>query len=421
MHRAAPASLFPLLLALALTATPVRAQAPSGPAPSVTVQRVTTRDITPTNEYVGRVEAVQSVNLQARVEGFLLKLEFNEGQDVAAGNLLFQIDPAPFQAQLLAAQAQLAQAQANLVNAQSNYVRIAALARDKYQPQSALDQATAQRDSAAASVQQAQANLRVAELNLGYTNITAPIDGRIGKAMFTLGNLVNSTSGPLATIVQLDPIRTVFSLPERDLLTAKQKSGESQQDINKLFTPNLRLSNGTMYANAGSIEFVNNVADPATGTVGVRALFPNPDKLLLPGLVVTVVVRPSQPERALLVPTIAVQQDTNGKFVLVVDNSNHVEERRITAIRQIGQDWVVEQGLAEGERVIIDGLQKVRPGVPVQPVEAPPPAPPASAQAPVQPASAPAPPPAAAQSPPPATAPAPAPPAPTPSASGAGR
>jgi membrane fusion protein (multidrug efflux system) len=163
-----------------------------------------------------------------------------------------------------------------------------------------------------------------------------------------------------------------------------------------------------MYDIPGSIEFVNNMADAATGTVAVRALFANPDKLLLPGLFATVVVRPGQPERGILAPGAAVQQDKDGKFVLVVDDANKVAERRITASRQIGQDWVVEQGLAEGERVITDGLQKVRPGAPVQPVEAAPPAPPAN-----QPNSAPP------ASPQPATAQNPA--ANPASASGAGR
>jgi membrane fusion protein (multidrug efflux system) len=402
------ASALSLLFAALFAALPARAQAPAGPPPSVTVQRVTARDITPSYEYVGRIEAVQSVDIRARVDGFLIKIDFREGQDVKAGDRLFEIDPAPYQAQLMAAQAQLAQAEASLKQAQSNYARIAELARDRFQPQSALDQALAQRDTAAAGVQQAQANVNIAQLNLGYTNIAAPIDGRIGKAALTSGNLVTASSAPLATLVELDPIRALFSVSERDLLTIRQKTGASQTDINRLFVPRLRLSNGTMYGIPGSIEFVNNTADAATGTVAVRALFANPDKLLLPGLFATVVVRPGQPERGILAPGAAVQQDKDGKFVLVVDDANKVAERRITASRQIGQDWVVEQGLAEGERVITDGLQKVRPGAPVQPVEAAPPAPPAN-----QPNSAPP------ASPQPATAQNPA--ANPASASGAGR
>jgi len=360
--------------------------APAGPPPAVTVAPVVAKDVAPSMEFIGRTQAIQSVELRARVEGFLEQVAFQEGQDVKAGQLLYQIEKAPYEAAVQSAEAQLAGAQANLRQAESNYRRQAELRRSDFQSQAVLDQALAQRDSAAATVQADEAALKMAQLNLSYTTITSPIDGRIGKTAYTKGNLVGPTSNALATVVQLDPIRVVFSVADRDVITEKQKSGQSQEQINQRFLPTLRLSNGSEYPQKGEIEFVDNQVDPATGTVPIWARFPNPQKLLLPGQFATVVVRPEQSERRPVVPLTAVQEDKNGKFVLVVGGDDKAEERRIKASRQVGQDWIVDEGLSEGETVIVDGLQKVRPGQPVKPVQAaaqgsPPPSPPPQQQA----------------------------------------
>lgn len=308
------------------------------------------------------MQAIQTVEIRARVEGFVEQVAFREGEDVKAGQLLFQIEPAPYRAALASAQAQLAKAQATLREAQANFERQSQLAQEGFQSRAVLEQATAQRDAAAADQLAARAGVQTAQLNLDYTTITSPIDGRIGKVAFTRGNLVNAASGTLASVVELDPIRAVFSVAERDVVSIKQTTGAEQQQINQQFVPRLRLPNGEDYAEAGTIEFVDNRIDPATGTLAVWARFPNPQELLLPGQFVTVMVRPAAPEEKPVVPVTAVQQDRQGKFVLVVGPDDVAQERRITATRQSGQDWIVDTGLQPGEMVVVDGIQKARPG-----------------------------------------------------------
>jgi membrane fusion protein (multidrug efflux system) len=360
-----------IMAVICSTGLPAAAQAPGQPAepPTVTVAPVQVKEVAPSDQFIGRVQAIQSVDLRARVEGFLQRVAFQEGQDVKTGDLLFQIEDAPYRAALDAAKAQLAKAQATLKQAQSNYDRQYELRRQDFQSQAVLEQALAARDSAAADVLAAQANLQTAELNLGYTRITAPIDGRIGRAAYTQGNFVGPNSNPLATIVQIDPIRVVFSVADRDVINEKQRAGGSQEQMNARFVPRLKLSNGSDYPTPGGIEFVDNTVDPATGTIAVWARFPNPQALLLPGQYTQVVVRPEQPQRRPVVPVSAVQEDKDGKFVLVV-TGDKAQERRIKATTQIGQDWVVDDGLNAGETVIVDGLQKVRPGAQVRPVQA---------------------------------------------------
>jgi membrane fusion protein (multidrug efflux system) len=317
------------------------------------------------------MEAIHSVSIQARVEGFLQQVAFNEGQDVHAGDLLYVIEPAQYQAALQSAEAQLQSAQANLTQAERNLARNQELRKHGTIAQATLDQAIEQRDTAAASVTAAQAAVKTAQLNLGYTRITSPIDGRIGATSVTAGNLVGPSSGVLARVVQLDPIRVVFSVNERDLLALKQRSGNvSQQQLNARFVPTLRLADGTTYAQAGRVDFVDNTVDPATGTVAVHAVFPNPQKLLLPGMLVTVTVQPEHPQTSIVVPLDAVAQDRQGKFVLIVDDNDRVQQHRIEVNGQYNQQWIVTAGLREGEEVIVSGLQKVRPGQQVKPVPA---------------------------------------------------
>jgi membrane fusion protein (multidrug efflux system) len=333
-------------------------------------------DVTRSTEFLGRIQAIQSVDIRARVEGFLQEVHFREGQDVQKGDLLYVIEPAQYRAALNSAKAQLQSAQAGLVQAEQNLKRQQELRKRGTVAQATLDQAVAQRDTAAANVTAAQAGVETAQLNLGYTRVATPIDGRIGATAATVGNLVGPTSGVLATVVQLDPIRVVFSVNERDLLAVKRRStGVPQQAINARFVPTLRLSDGTMYPRPGNVEFVDNRVDPQTGTIAVYADFPNPDKLLLPGMLVTVLVRPEQPRRAIVVPIAAVQQDRTGPYVLVVDADGRVAQRRIEIEGQSDGSDVVKSGLREGENVIVQGLQKVRPGQTVKAVpEAAPPA-----------------------------------------------
>jgi membrane fusion protein (multidrug efflux system) len=356
-----------------LSAGILHAQAPSGPPqgppPAVTVAPVQRQEITRSTEFVGRVDAIQSVSIQARVEGFLQQVAFKNGQDVHAGDLLYVIEPDQYQASLQSAQAQLQSAQASLTEAQRNLARNQTLRQRGNVAQATLDQAVQQRDTAAASVTAGQAAVKTAQLNLSYTRITSPIAGRIGATAVTIGNLVGPTSGVLARVVQLDPIRVIFSVNERDLLSLEQENaGVSQQQLSARFVPTLRLSDGKAYPESGKVDFVDNVVDPTTGTVVVHAVFANPQKLLLPGMLVTVLVRPEHPQESLVVPLDAVEQDRQGKFVLMVDNDNRVQQRRIEASGQFNQQWIVTAGLEEGEEVIVSGLQKVRPGQQVRPI-----------------------------------------------------
>lgn len=365
-----PTVLAALAISSLFRASPLLAAAPP---PAVTVAPVVKRNVAPKHTFVGRVDAMQSVQLHAMVQGVLQQVVFKEGSDVTEGQLLFVIDPDVYQAQLDGAQAALAKAQATLKNDQLTVARQQQLASQQAAPQQTLDTAVATRDADAATVQAAESQVRSAQINLGYTRIKAPITGRIGAATVTKGNLVSTSTGPLATIVQLDPIRVVFSVDASSLVTAEQKRGSSVQELTKQFLPRIQFSNGTMYDQAGELSFISNQVDAATGTIPIYASFPNSKNLLLPGQYVSIVVQPSTPEERILVPVAAVQQDNQGKFVLVVGADNKVVQQRFEATRQIDQSWVVDEGLNEGQNVIVNGIQKVHAGQAVnpQPAESP--------------------------------------------------
>lgn len=371
---ARPFGCLAVFLAVIATALPAAAQAPAdAPPPAVLVAKVETEDVAPAREFIGRVEAVQAVDLRARVQGFLQEVSFHEGQDVRAGDVLFRIEPDQYEAALAQAEAELASARATLKNAELNLERREELSRRGAASIAELDKAIADRDSAAAAVASAEAGVQAAQLDLGYTKIVSPIDGRIGRAAVTQGNLVGPDSGPLARVVQLDPIRVVFSVSERDFIAvSRQMAGATPAEIGSGFVPTLRLADGSTYSERGKIDFTDNVVDPATATIAVRALFSNPDGLLLPGLTVNVVVRPAEKREMPVVPMSAVQENRQGRFVLVVDAQNRVEVRQIKTGAQVGQAWSVEDGLATGDTIIVEGLQKVQPGAVVQPVPAPP-------------------------------------------------
>jgi membrane fusion protein (multidrug efflux system) len=358
-----------LLDALAV-ALPCHAQ-PTSSSPAVTVATVSVEDVAPVSTYVGRVDAIQSVQIMARITAFLERIDFTEGGDVKAGQTLFELERAPFEAAVQAAQAQLDKTQAAFRQADTEYQRQARLKQHGFAPQATLDQARATRDSDAADVEAAKANLATAMIKLGYTTITSPVDGRIGKALFSIGSLVTPASAALATVVQIEPIRVVFAVPDRDVINAEQHTGTSPGEIAATLALDLRLSNGTDYGHPGRIEFINNQVDPTTGTVSVWGRFDNPERLLLPGAFATVQVHPAQAERKPLVPVAAVQQDRHGAFALLVTPDKTVKEQRITLGPQIGQYFVVVQGLSGGEQVIVEGVQKVQPGQTVNPLPQP--------------------------------------------------
>ncbi len=294
-----------------------------------------------------------------------------QGSDVKAGQVLFQLQKSQYEAALQSAQAQLTSAQAALKQSQVAYERAAKLNQQGFEAQANLDQAIATRDQDQSNVLAAQAKVVQAGLDLSYCTITSPIDGRIGAITLTKGNLVTPSTPALATVNQLDPIRVVFSVSDRVMVSALRKTGATSSEIAATLTLNLKLPDGSAYNHTGKIAFQGNEVDPKTGTVSVYADFPNPDRLLLPGAYENVEVRRAQPQERPLVPAEALQTSQSGSFVLIVGQDNKVKQQPVTLGRQIAQNFIVEKGLSGGERVIVAGVQKVKPGETVNPQPAP--------------------------------------------------
>lgn len=370
-----------MAMLLALTACDDAPQsqtaATAPPPPSVIVAPIVEREIKNTTSFVGRSVAVDYVELMPQVEGYLQERLFREGQLVQTGDLLFTIDPAIYQAQVESARADVANAQASVTQYTSQLERTKELYQTQDVSKARLDQDTASFLQAQADLQVAQAELQQAQVELGFTKIVAPIAGQIGEATYSIGNLVSSSSDPLATITSLDPIYVTFSVDERNIVQYKRERLAAGNDprmvttdgLETAFVPQVQLPDGTMYDTPGQIDFVNNTVDPYTGTVLVRAVFSNPHALLMPGQFVNVVVASREATKRIVVPQAAVQEDQEGPFVLVVNADNKVETRQITVGATEGTDWVVESGLTVGETVIVEGLQKVRAGVAVNPVQ----------------------------------------------------
>ena len=338
-------------------------------------------NVAPTHSFIGRVIAIQSVRIVPRVTAFIEAVPVKQGSDVKAGQVIYELQKSQYQAALQSAQAQLASAQAALANDQVAYERATRLTHQGFEAQSNLDTATATRDEARASVESAQANLAQAALNLSYCTIRSPIDGRIGAVTMTKGNLVTPSTPAMATINQLDPIRVVFSVAAGNVMRAQQKTGKAPTQISKGLVVNLQLPDGATYNHTGRIAFLGNQVDQQTGTVPVYADFANPQDLLLPGAYVTVLVSHAKPLERLLVPVAAVQTDQKGSYVLTVGTGNKVAQQPIVTGQQIAQNFIVTKGLAAGERVIVTGIQKVRPGEAVNPTPAAPPPPQTTARA----------------------------------------
>ena len=354
---------------LSCPAPPAFAQgAPAGtPPPAVIVAAAEKRPLTRSFPFVGRVQALDKVELRSRIQGFLHQRLFEEGAQVKEGDLLFVIEKAPFQATVAQQQAGLAVAQAGAQNAGTQLARARELARTQNIPQATVDQRAAEDAQARARVLEAQAGLREAEINLGYTDIKAPLAGRIGRSNFTVGAFLGPDSGALAVIVREDPMTITFSVPQRMMVEA-QRSGLA----NETFVVRAILADGKPYAHPGRIDFVDVQVDQRTDSIAIRARFPNPDRMLVDGQAVRVTAETSTPEEAVMIPQAAIQQDQSGAFVLVVGAGDRVEVRRVRT-GTVDAGWTaVESGVTAGDRVIVQGVQRVRPGQVVAPTTAPP-------------------------------------------------
>ncbi|MCL6271613.1 efflux RND transporter periplasmic adaptor subunit [Sansalvadorimonas sp. 2012CJ34-2] len=337
------------------------------PPPAVSVASVTNEAVGDYAEFVARTEASESVDLRARVEGFLQERNFIEGETVQKDQLLFKIDPAPFKASLSQANAKLASARAAKVQAAADLERGRELFPQGHISKANLDSLISAEAQAVANVESAKAQVETARINLSYSEINAPFSGKIGKETYSVGNLVGPSSDPLASLIKVDPMYVNFQVNEKLMITYQQQH-QGNGNVNQEFSTSLKLPNGAMYDEPGSFDFADIKVDETTGTVNMRAAFPNPDKLLLPGLYVTLIIKGTQKQDKPLIPQAAVQENQQGRFVLVVNSENKVDTRIIKTGRRIGPMWVVESGLKASEKIIVSGLQKVRPGIVVTPV-----------------------------------------------------
>lgn len=315
------------------------------------------KDIYYSSESAGRIEAKYSVNVVARINGWLKNRYFEEGAKVLKGQTLFLIEPDEYQIAVANASADVRRTQAALVNAEKELTRAKELVKQDYVSKSYYDQALATRDQAKAALDSAKAQLANAQLNLSYTQITSPIDGKIGKIMITEGNLVNPQSQALAQIVSISPIYAYFTLKSGEYL--KLKKADSSTDFSNM-TVKLQLADGSIYHEEGIIEFVDNRVDPTAGTISLRATFENTDELLVPGDFVKVVVTAKHPRQVMLVPQSAVLDDANGYYVWIVNSENKVEKRSIKVSDEVDKNWIVEDGLEYSDVFVAKGLQSIR-------------------------------------------------------------
>lgn len=331
------------------------------------------QSVTLETELPGRTTPFGIAEVRPQVNGIIQKRLFREGSDVAAGAPLYQIDPAPYQATLDSARAALQRSEANLVAARLRADRYKGLVAINAVSQQDYDDAVAAQKQAEAAIASDKAAIRMAEINIGYTRIVSPIAGRVGRSVVTPGALVTANqAGPLATVQQLDPIYVDVTQSSAELLRLRRDLAEGRLKSDKgQAVVRLRLEDGTPYAPPGRLQFSEATVDERTGAVTLRAVFPNPNKELLPGMYVRAVIEEGTADGVLLVPQQGVTRNPKGDATtLVVKADNTVELRQIDAPRAVGDKWLVTSGLQAGDRVIVEGLQKVRPGAAVRPVPA---------------------------------------------------
>jgi membrane fusion protein (multidrug efflux system) len=357
--------LIPLLCGLFVAAC--SDEAPPLPPIEVIVDEARKEPYQPKTSFVGRLHAQEDVTIQAKVSGYLVSRDFREGDLVQAGDLLYAIDPAEFEAQVARAEADLAKAKANQAVAQRNYSRGKDLLPQGAISASEMDRLTAAKLEADAEIASARAQLKTAEVSLSYTRILAPISGRIGRSEYSPGDLIGPNSGPMTTLVSIDPIQALFQVSEGIYVASiSARAGDDPQNLNDLnwddIEVSLELTNRTFYPQVGKIDYFSNRISDDTGTMEARALIPNPNGLLVPGQYVRVILERTALVEAVFVPQAAVQADQQGSFVLVVDAANRVLRRNVALGDRHDEHVLVHSGVEHGEQVIVRGLQLVRPG-----------------------------------------------------------
>ena len=337
----------------------------------VEVTEIKTQNIKKSFEFSGRIEAQYSVDIIARVQGFLQKSYFKEGDFVKKGQLLFLIEPNEYEIAVKNAQAAYNATKASLTNAEKNLIRAKELVKQDFVSKSYYDEALAQRDLYKGNLDVNRAQLAQAKLNLSYTRIVAPVDGKMGKILITQGNLVNLSKGAIAKLISTNPIYVSFNLKSEDYL--KFKKADPSQDVSNTVV-NLKLSDGSNYKQEGKIEFIDNAVDTTSGTITMRATFENPEGLLVPGDYITITLTPINPRKEILVPMESVQDSADGFFVYVVEESTvtdkkkHTNEQKVAKLRHIKATeqyqgyWIVDEGLKDGDIVVTQGIKELRDG-----------------------------------------------------------
>ena len=375
------------LLAAAMLLLPDAARAqggPNAPPPAVGVVKVERRPVIDTNEFVGRIQAIDRVDLVARVTAFLEERLFVEGTEVEKGALLYKLERGPFEADVQAKAAAVAQAQALLRNASQTLGRASSLLSTPAGQQSNVDSAVAQQGSQAAQVAQAQAQLRASQINLDYTEIRAPVAGRITRTAITVGNVVSPSAGTLATIVSQDPMYVVFPISVATAITLRNRYADKGGVA--AVVVKVRLQDGTVFSQTGHVDYVDPTVSTNTDTLTIRASIPNPrlpgtkpgdagDRGLVDGEFVSAIVEAVEPTESLVIPRVAVLEDQQGSYVFLVGADNKAVQRRVTLGQSSVDTTVVADGLDQGDTIIADGIQKVRPNMVVNPgpMAAPPP------------------------------------------------
>ncbi|MDQ2639953.1 MAG: efflux RND transporter periplasmic adaptor subunit [Pseudomonadota bacterium] len=364
-----------LLLASLLAACGSNAPPPpAAMAPEVAVITLAPRQVELSTVLPGRTSAYRVAEVRPQVDGIVLRRLFTEGAEVRAGEPLYEIDSAPYRAALLRAEAALASAEAQLQAARLLAGRYAPLQERGVVSKQEYDNAVATDKSAEAAVASAKAALETARIDLAYTQVRAPISGRIGRSVVSEGALVTrNQQQPLATVAQLDPIYVDVTQSSAELLRLQREfdAGRLQREGKQKARVMLQLEDGTGYAQSGTLQFSEVMVEAGTGSVLLRAVFPNPARTLLPGMFVRATLPQGSSSQALVVPQAGVSRNARGEpTVLVVDAENKLSERVIQVSRAVGSDWLVDGGLDAGERVVVDGLQRVRAGITVTPLAA---------------------------------------------------